>query len=176
MSVSYLLSNILAEQQFDDEDEKAKKKLKQKRAKKAASKAQPIGENTDNFGGFEENEVEEETPVKSSKADKLAEIEAKKKELRDERKKDRLEKKQADVEKLNEAIQRNINRTIMEGKGLYRKRPKKFRNPRIKHRVKYQKALTKRRRMVQEHKEGPQAKYSGELTGIRSNLIKSTKL
>mmetsp|Transcript_39288 Transcript_39288/g.45066 ORF Transcript_39288/g.45066 Transcript_39288/m.45066 type:complete len:88 (+) Transcript_39288:1-264(+) len=76
----------------------------------------------------------------------------------------------------NEAIQHNVHRTIMKGSGIYRKRPKASKNPRVKHKLKYEKALTKRRRMVQEHKEGPQAKYAGELTGIRSNLIKSTKL
>ena len=81
-----------------------------------------------------------------------------------------------EVKRKNDSIQKNMYRSIMKGTGIYRKRNKMYKNPRVKHRIKYQKALTERKRKVQEYKSGPQPKYAGELTGIRSNLIKSTKL
>ena len=77
---------------------------------------------------------------------------------------------------IDENIQRNVNYDIMKSKGLTRKRKKIDRNPRVKHREKYRKAQIKRNSRVQEFKEGPKAKYSGEQTGIKAGLIKSTKL
>jgi U3 small nucleolar RNA-associated protein 3 len=44
---------------------------------------------------------------------------------------------------------------IIKNKGLTRKRKKIDRNPRVKHREKYRKALIKRAGKVQEFKEGP---------------------
>ena len=76
----------------------------------------------------------------------------------------------------NEAIARNVNYTIMKSKGLTRKRKKIDRNPRVKHREKYRKALAKRKSRVQEFKEGPQAKYGGESSGFRAGIIRSTAL
>lgn len=95
-----------------------------------------------------------------------------KKEQAKEVKKEKLE----DVKSMGEDIQRNVNYVIMKSKGLTRKRKKIDRNPRVKHREKYRKALIKRRGMVQEFKEGPQTKYGGESTGLRAGLIKSTGL
>lgn len=76
----------------------------------------------------------------------------------------------------NEAIARNVNYTIMKSKGLTRKRKKIDRNPRVKHREKYRKALAKRKSRVQEFKEGPQGKYGGESSGFRAGIIRSTAL
>ncbi len=77
---------------------------------------------------------------------------------------------------MDENIQRNINYVIMKSKGLTRKRKKIDRNSRVKHREKYRKALIKRKSRVQEFKEGPQTKYGGEASGLRTRLIKSTTL
>jgi len=57
-----------------------------------------------------------------------------------------------------------------------RKRKKIDRNPRVKHREKYRKALAKRKSRVQEFKEGPQGKYGGESSGFRAGIIRSTAL
>lgn len=65
---------------------------------------------------------------------------------------------------------------MMKNKGLTRKRKKIDRNSRVKHREKYRKALIKRSAGVQEFKEGPQGKYSGEKSGFKANIVKSTKL
>ena len=100
----------------------------------------------------------------------------KKRELKEKKKQEKLMKIDEEIKRKNDSIQKNMYRNIMKGTGIYRKRPKVNRNPRVKHRKKYEKALVERKRKVQEYKEGPQSKYAGELTGIRSNLIKSTKL
>lgn len=73
-------------------------------------------------------------------------------------------------------IQRNINRDIAKARGLVRKRPKIYRNSRVKFRVKYDQAKKKWQSKVQQYKEGPQGVYSGEKTGIKKGLIKSTVL
>lgn len=91
----------------------------------------------------------------------------KKRELKEKKKQEKLMKIDEEIKQKNEAIQKNMHRNIMKGIGIYRKRPKVNRNPRVKHRMKYEKALVERKRKVQEYKEGPQSKYAGELTGIR---------
>ena len=45
-------------------------------------------------------------------------------------------------------IVRNVNYAIMKSKGLTRKRKKIDRNPRVKHREKYKKAIQKRKSKV----------------------------
>ena len=77
---------------------------------------------------------------------------------------------------MEENIQRNINYDMMKAKGLTRKRKKIDRNPRVKLREKYRKALVKRKGKVQEVQEGPRGRYGGEQTGLKTNTIKSQKL
>lgn len=157
-----------------EEDEPSKKrKAKELQKRQKASQPKYVEEDHEKFGGFKDEEKESEI-IK----DKQAEIDRKQKskedwELRRQKRKEKLE---IELQQKNDAINHNMNRTIMKGKGLYRKRPKKYRNPRVKHKLKYKDALTKRRRLVQEYKTGPQPKYTGELTGIRSNLIRSEKM
>lgn len=64
----------------------------------------------------------------------------------------------------------------MKNKGLTRKRKKIDRNSRVKLREKFRKANIKRNSKISEFKEGPKGKYSGEKTGIKSGIIKSTML
>jgi len=80
------------------------------------------------------------------------------------------------VAKQTESITRSVGRDIMKSRGLVRKRKKIDRNPRVKGRAKYDKAVKKRNQRVKEFKEGPQPIYGGEKAGIRMNVIKSTKL
>jgi U3 small nucleolar RNA-associated protein 3 len=56
-----------------------------------------------------------------------------------------------------------------------RKRKKEDRNPRVKLRNKYEKAKKKRAVQTKEFQTGPSAKYGGEASGVKGNLIKSTK-
>ncbi|CAI2363201.1 unnamed protein product [Moneuplotes crassus] len=175
-SKNKLTSNV--DDLVSEEDEPAKKRkkkelLKKQKAAKASKQDEFIEEANDQFGGFEP-QSEEDTKI-NERQEKIDEEKQKLKEEKELKRKKKKERIEAQLEKQNEAINNNMSRNIMKGKGIYRKRPKKYRNPRIKHKLKYQQALTKRRRLVQEAKQGPQPKYSGELTGIRSNLIRSEK-
>ena len=57
--------------------------------------------------------------------------------------------------------------------GLTPHRKKEQRNPRVKHRKKYEKALKKRRSQVPDARRQEGA-YAGEKSGIKSKVTKST--
>ena len=59
--------------------------------------------------------------------------------------------------------------------GLTPHRKKEQRNPRVKHRKKFDKALKKRRSQIPDMREQG-GSYGGEKSGIKSGLTKSTKL
>jgi U3 small nucleolar RNA-associated protein 3 len=160
----------------DDED---MKKAKWKRRMARLQKNKPVDPADDygNFGGeglgiAQDQDDDEDIPEQTERIDV---VKLKKREEKELRRKEKHERIQSEVEAKNLAISKNMNRTIMKGKGLYRKRPSKLRNPRMKHKLKYEKKMKDRHRLVQEFKEGPQKKYAGELTGIRSNLRRSDK-
>ncbi|KAL0274909.1 UNVERIFIED_CONTAM: hypothetical protein PYX00_002932 [Menopon gallinae] len=70
---------------------------------------------------------------------------------------------------------RAITYEMAKNKGLMPKRNKDQRNPRVKHRKKYRKALIRRRGQVRT----PRAEipvYGGEATGIKAHVTKSIKL
>jgi U3 small nucleolar RNA-associated protein 3 len=95
---------------------------------------------------------------------------------KDEARRAHLESVEQERQAKEKDIVRNVNYAIMKSKGITRKRKKIDRNPRVKHREKYRKALQKRKSKVQEFKEGPQGKYGGESSGFKTGLIRSTKL
>ena len=64
---------------------------------------------------------------------------------------------------------------MARNKGLIPSRKKEQRNPRVKHRNKYRKAIVKRKGQVLPVVCELQ-KYGGESTGIRSNLARSVSL
>lgn len=70
---------------------------------------------------------------------------------------------------------RAITYQISRNKGLTPKRKKEQRNPRVKHRKKFRKAVIKRRSQVPDV-VNEQVRYGGELTGIRANLSRSVKI
>lgn len=70
---------------------------------------------------------------------------------------------------------RPIGKKIMKNIGLKRYRKRDDKNPRKKLRNKYAKAITKRKSQVQEYK-GSRDVYSGEVTGIKNNISRSTRL
>eukprot|EP01134_Creolimax_fragrantissima_P007724 CFRG7724T1 len=70
---------------------------------------------------------------------------------------------------------RGVNWQIQKNKGLTPKR--QIRNPRVKHKLKYGKAMTKRKHVVKTYKVGASGKtYGGESTGVKSGLSRSVKL
>jgi U3 small nucleolar RNA-associated protein 3 len=77
-------------------------------------------------------------------------------------------------ETLPDGSKRQINYEILKNKGLTPHRKKDQRNPRVKHRKKFEKAKKKiksiKRMVVRQ--EGP---YGGEITGIKTKLSRSVK-
>ncbi|GAA98444.1 uncharacterized protein L969DRAFT_94195 [Mixia osmundae IAM 14324] len=74
---------------------------------------------------------------------------------------------------------RSVSRAIMANKGLTPKRPKEARNPRVKKRLRYEKAQKKLASMKPTYKGGLSSlsgDYSGEKSGISANVTKSVRL
>ncbi len=77
---------------------------------------------------------------------------------------------------LEEGENRPASNKILKNRGLVPHRAKINRNPRLKKRVKYAKAVKNRKGAVAPLRVGEAASYGGEATGIRKNLAKSRKL
>lgn len=72
--------------------------------------------------------------------------------------------------------ERAIGKMIMKNRGLVPHKNKLNRNPRVKKREQYRKALIKRKGQVREVRTGEVDAYGGETTGIKSGLSRSRKL
>ncbi|OJD19082.1 hypothetical protein AJ78_00955 [Emergomyces pasteurianus Ep9510] len=80
-------------------------------------------------------------------------------------------------EAIGEDGKRAITYAIEKNKGLAPKRNKDVRNPRVKKRKKYEEKKKKLGSIRQVYKGGEgRGGYGGELTGIKTNLVKSVKL
>lgn len=75
----------------------------------------------------------------------------------------------------DERKRRPINIAIQKNRGLTPYKKKEYRNPRVKHKMKYKKAMSKRRRNVREAR-AEYNRYSGEAAGIKTSTIRSIKL
>ncbi|KAK0710998.1 Sas10 C-terminal domain-containing protein [Lasiosphaeris hirsuta] len=72
---------------------------------------------------------------------------------------------------------RQITYQIQKNKGLAPRRKKEVRNPRVKKRMKYEEKQKKLKTVKATYKGGEgKGGYQGELSGIKTNLVKSTKL
>ena len=72
---------------------------------------------------------------------------------------------------------RAITYAIAKNKGLMPRRKKEVRNPRVKKRMKYDEKVKKLGSVRQVYKGGEgRGGYGGELTGIKTNVVKSVKL
>jgi len=74
-----------------------------------------------------------------------------------------------------EPEKRQITYEMKKNKGLTPHRKKEQRNPRVKHKEKFRKAIIRRRGQVRTPRTEVE-RYGGELTGIKSHLTKSIKL
>lgn len=72
--------------------------------------------------------------------------------------------------------ERPIGRMIMKNRGLVAHKNKLNRNPRVKKREQYRKALIRRKGTVREVRTDEGHKYGGEETGIKSRISRSRKL
>ncbi|CAF2390106.1 unnamed protein product [Rotaria sp. Silwood2] len=98
--------------------------------------------------------------------------------LRERMMKRREEKMNTETEiepKENKPQKRGITYEIEKNKGLTAKRKKEYRNPRVRHRNKYERALIKRKSRVPTART-EEEKYTGEPTGIRAGIKRGIKL
>lgn len=70
---------------------------------------------------------------------------------------------------------RAINYEIEKNKGLTPKRPKSYRNPRVRNRLKARKAQIKHKSIVPKVRSQDK-RYSGEATGIRTKVVRGVKI
>ncbi|XP_023229583.1 something about silencing protein 10-like isoform X2 [Centruroides sculpturatus] len=77
--------------------------------------------------------------------------------------------------KNNTEEKRSITYEIAKNKGLTPHRKKEVRNPRVRHRKKYERAKVKRKGQFREPMKELQ-RYGGEISGIRAGVCKSIKL
>eukprot|EP00644_Phytophthora_capsici_P012779 jgi/Phyca11/5216/fgenesh1_pm.PHYCAscaffold_5_\ len=75
-----------------------------------------------------------------------------------------------------EGGKRGASYQIMKNKGLKAHKSKLNRNPRVKKRMQYRKAVIRRKGQVRDVRVGEAGKYGGETTGIKSNLSRSRKI
>jgi len=80
-----------------------------------------------------------------------------------------------DLEEEEEAEKRAITYKIAKNKGLMPKRSKLQRNPRVKNRMKFEKAKKRRKGAVREMRDQSQ-KYSGEASGLNARVKKGVKI
>lgn len=71
---------------------------------------------------------------------------------------------------------RGASKEIVENRGLKRYRNAEDKNPRVKHRRRFEKALVKRKGLVKEFSEKKALVYDGEKTGIKTHLSRSVSL
>lgn len=114
--------------------------------------------------------------VKASKTDERA---AKKARYEQERADERAALE--DLTESNPAGARGVTRQIMSNRGLTPKRAKVNRNPRVKKRLRYEKAQKKvaSQKAVYDRSKAANAsagRYAGETSGIGKRVVKSTKL
>jgi hypothetical protein len=88
-------------------------------------------------------------------------------------KKEENEKKEIDMK--NSFAIRKANKEVLKARGIYRKRKKYQGNAKLMNREKFYKKEKERRKMVKEYQGKPDV-YMGEATGIRRDLIRSTKI
>lgn len=71
---------------------------------------------------------------------------------------------------------RQASAKIVDNKGIRRYRNKEDKNPRVKHRRRFEKAVQKRKGLVKEFAGSAAAGYGGERTGIKASLSRSVSL
>lgn len=74
-----------------------------------------------------------------------------------------------------EGGKRMITYEMSKNKGLIRSRRKELKNPRVKHKMKFKKAVVKRKSVVREVQRET-TRYGGETTGITKSLSRGTKI
>ncbi|GLE04042.1 hypothetical protein PINS_up012953 [Pythium insidiosum] len=77
---------------------------------------------------------------------------------------------------LEDGAKRGASFEIIKNKGLKAHKSKLNRNPRVKKRLQYRKAVIRRKGQVRDVRVGEASRYGGESTGIKANLSRSRKI
>jgi U3 small nucleolar RNA-associated protein 3 len=80
------------------------------------------------------------------------------------------------TESVEDGQKRAATYEIMKNKGLTPHRKKENRNPRVKKRAAYAKAVINRKGQIRDVITGAAGGYSGEMTGIKANVARSRKI
>ncbi|KAJ1962191.1 something about silencing protein 10 [Dipsacomyces acuminosporus] len=113
--------------------------------------------------------------VQMAKEKEKAAKEAEKQAAKEARWRMMVEANEAEDAAVDDDAKRNINYQILKNKGLMPRRTKEQRNPRVKRRMRYEKAKKKINSSVAQVRQ-LDGSYGGEATGIKSNLTRSTRL
>ncbi|KAI1890482.1 hypothetical protein AGOR_G00154160 [Albula goreensis] len=122
-----------------------------------------------------ESEVAEESESDLDEEEALRFYREQEARLKQKRKPQPEEEPENEEEELDPDAKRGITYQMAKNKGLTPKRKKIDRNPRVKHREKFRRAKIRRKGQVREVRKEEQ-RYSGEWSGIRAGVIKSTKI
>jgi U3 small nucleolar RNA-associated protein 3 len=79
------------------------------------------------------------------------------------------------LEEVEEDGKREISGKIAANRGLTPHRNKDYKNPRKKHRIKFDKAVIRRKGAIREVQPGAAGGYGGELSGIKSSISRSRR-
>lgn len=78
---------------------------------------------------------------------------------------------EVDGQELQEGESRKATQKILKNRGLVASRPKENRNPRVKKRLRYEKAIKRRKGQVVAMRTNEADQYVGEKSGIRSDVV-----
>ena len=147
--------------------------LKKKRNRINEEKSNKTKEEIDNIS--ENNSESENNKLKKEKESK-EKIKKTKEEKKEniKKEKERLEELQKEIKRKNDLMIRKANREVLLARGLVRKRKSYAGNAKLVNREKYYKKERERKSQVKEFIGAPDV-YGGEVTGMRRDLIRSTK-
>ena len=92
----------------------------------------------------------------------------------EKKEKERREELQKEIKRKNDLMVKKANREVLLARGLVRKRKSYLGNAKLVNREKYYKKERIRKSQVKEFVGAPDV-YGGEVTGMRRDLIRSTK-
>lgn len=150
----------------------------ERRGRKDSKHGVELGDDADGASGDDEERErdlgdEYYDMIASASREKKAAKAARKEALAAAKKDERV----VEEEEVGEDGKRKVTYRIMSNKGLVQNRRKEVRNPRVKRRIQYTKKQQKLRSMRPTYKGGEgRGGYQGELSGIRTGLVKSVKL
>ena len=120
----------------------------------------------------EENLNEKKEKIENKSENNILKKEKEKEKINEKK---RLEELQKEIKRKNDLMIRKANREVLLARGIVRKRKSYAGNAKLVNREKYYKKEKERKNHIKEFVGAPDV-YGGEVTGMRRDLIRSTKL